>query len=99
MRVSYVSGNAQESIAELEAQFGNHVTENGRGLASRFLYAFYAYQLPLVRLHGNLPSLSIPKGLNLSGESSMQMQLQALAFGLSDVWMVWRRSLGGETMD
>ena len=36
-----------ESIAELEAQFGNHVTENGYGLASRFLYAF---------THTNYPS-------------------------------------------
>ncbi len=77
MRVLYVSGNAQESIAELQAQFGNHVTENRHGLASRFLYAFYAYQLPLVRLHGNLPSLSIPRAL-ICGGSSMQMYSKPL---------------------
>jgi len=45
--VSVVSGNAQESIAELQVQFGNHVTKCGLGLASRFLYAF---------THTNYPS-------------------------------------------
>jgi hypothetical protein len=45
--VSVVSGNAPESIAELQAELGNHVTKNGVSKASRFLYAF---------THTNYPS-------------------------------------------
>ena len=45
--MSVVSGNAPESIAELQAKLGNHVTKSGLGKASRFLYAF---------THTNYPS-------------------------------------------
>jgi hypothetical protein len=79
--VLYVSGNGQESIAELQAQFGDHVTENGYGLAFSFLVRFYAYQFTPRPVTWKLAFSEHPQGLDLWGDPLCE----CFALGLSDV--------------
>jgi hypothetical protein len=92
--VSIVSGNAEESIAELQAHLVITLPKAG---IDWLLVSCTLLRIPITPrpVTWKLAFSEHPKALICGGILSMQMHRKPLLLVLlSDVWIVWRRSLG-----